>query len=172
MTGDGRAGARPGADRSRGTGDRAGKRRWRSRTLARGAGAALAAVAAGAVLAACGGGIILQDDLAVQRTGNEPGARLNLIVNDSGTVMCNGHKAVPITDPQLILARYLSMALADDAKQGMTLKPGPRPVFHYVVRTPDGQVSFSDDSPHVPSLFSQVGLLVLQISQGDCKLAL
>ena len=89
----------------------------------RGAGATLAAVAAGAVLAACGGGIILQDDLAVERTGSGPGARLNLVINDSGTVMCNGHKAVPITDPQLILARYLSMALADDAQEGLSLKP-------------------------------------------------
>ena len=111
---------------------------------------------------------MLQDDLAVQRTGG--GAPLTLVINDGGTVTCNGRPAVAISDPQLVQARYLNTTVAPEAKQRLTLAPGPQPVFHYVVRTPDGRVSFSDDSAHVPAVLDQIELLTLQVAQQDCHL--
>jgi len=132
------------------------------------AGLGLAALAAVA-LTACGG-IIVQDDLAVTRTG--PGGTLTLVVNDAGTATCNRKASVPISGSQLIEARYISMTIAPQAQNGVTLKAGPRPVFHYYVETPNGHVSFYDDSPGAPSLFQQIALLTLQISQQDCHLAL
>ncbi len=131
-------------------------------------GTGLAALA----LAGCSGGIIVQDDFYVQRSGNVPGAALTIVVNDAGTATCDGKAPVPVTDPQLIQARYIQTTIAPQAQQGLTLPAGPRPVFHYTVRTPDGHVSFYDDSAHQPSIFGALTLLTLQIAQGDCHLAL
>jgi hypothetical protein len=131
----------------------------------------LAALSAAVALSACGGQT-LQDDLFVQRTGSGPGANLSLVVNDAGTASCNRRPPVPISGPQLIQARYIQMTMAPQAQAGLTLKPGPDPVFHYLVRTPDGQVSFADDSKGQPSIFSQLMLLTLQIAQQDCHLAM
>jgi catechol 2,3-dioxygenase-like lactoylglutathione lyase family enzyme len=130
------------------------------------AGAGLAAL----VLAGCNGGIMVQDDFFVQRSGSAPGAALTLVVNDAGTAACNGKAPVPVSDPQLIQARYIQTTIAPQAQAGLTLAAGPRPVFHYYVRTPDGHVSFYDDSPHQPSIFGALTLLTLQIAQADCHL--
>ena len=109
------------------------------------------AVAAAAIgLAGCGGGIMSPDVFEVLRSGNEPGARLDLVVNDGGTVRCNRAQAVAVTDPELIQARNLQTQLQPYAQQGLTLPPGPASVLRYSVRDGDGQVSFSDDSVHQP----------------------
>lgn len=125
----------------------------------------------GAAVLGCGGGVRLQDDLAVERSGAGPGPALELIVNDAGTASCNRKPSVPVTDPQLIEARDLTTALAADARRGATLPPGPQSVFRYRVRTPDGHLSFSDDSPAAPATYGRLQLLVLQIAQQDCHLA-
>ncbi len=147
---------------------------WPRVSRGRGAPAAVGAAAIAIILVAltgCGGGIVVQDDFLVQRTGNVPGGDLTLIVNDAGTATCNRAAPVPITDPQLIQARYIQTTMAPQAQQGVTLPAGPRPVFHYAVTTPDGHVSFYDDSKGQPSIFDALMLLTLQIAQGDCHLA-
>jgi hypothetical protein len=129
-------------------------------------------VALGVVALTGCGGVIVQDDFAVQRTGDVPGANLTLIVNDAGTATCNRAAAVPISGAQLIEARYIQTTIATQAQQGLTLPAGPRPVFHYAVRTPDGHVAFYDDSKGQPSIFDALALLTLQIAQQDCHLPL
>ena len=131
--------------------------------------ACTAALAAATALCGCGG-VIVQDDFAVQRSGAGPGGNLTIVVNDAGTVRCDGKPAVPVTDPQLIQARYISTTLATPAQHGLTLPPQPGSVFRYYVRTPDGHVSFSDNSKDQPSIFPQLQLLTLQIAQQDCHL--
>jgi len=133
-----------------------------------GAGVVVSALVS--VTAGCGG-VMLGDDLAVQRSGVGSGAALDLVVNDSGTASCNRRAPVPVSDPQLIQARELSAALAEDARRGASLPAGAQPVFRYYVRTPDGHLSFSDDSPGAPSTYGRLQLLVLQIAQRDCHLA-
>ena len=129
-------------------------------------GPMLASLTACAVaLGGCGGGIVLQDDLAVVRTGGPPPGRLTLSINDSGTVACNGHRPAPISDPQLIQARYIATSVATQAKRGVSLPPEPGSVYRYAVRTPDGHFSFSDDSPRKPQAFDALMLLVQQLSQ-------
>lgn len=132
---------------------------------------ALGLLLAFGVLSACGGTIV-QDDLAIARTGSVPGARLTLVVNDAGTVTCNGRPAVAVSGSQLIEARYIQMTMVTQAQHGLTLPAGPRPVLHYVVDSPDGHVSFYDDSPAQPSIFQALQLLTLQIAQQDCHLAM
>lgn len=130
----------------------------------------LAVTVAAAALAGCGGGFTAPDLFAVQRSGSEPGANLALVVNDSGTVRCNGGRALPITDPQLLEARSVARDLHDPAKRGLSLAPGAQPVLRYDVRDQDGRVSFSDDSAHQPQVFFQLALLVRQIATQDCHL--
>jgi len=121
------------------------------------------------VLSGCAGTIV-QDDLLVQRTGSVPGAKLTLVVNDAGTATCNGKAAVPISGSQLIQARYIQMTMVSQAQHGLTLPPGAHPVLHYAVQTPDGHVSFYDDSKGQPAIFPAIQLLTLQIAQQDCHL--
>lgn len=134
-------------------------------------GGMLARAAAMTLLAGCGAGVSLPDDLAVLRTGGSAGDRLEIVVNDSGTAACNGRAPVPISDPQLIQARYINTTIATYAKRALSLAPGSQPVFRYYVRTQDGRVSFSDDSRGAPPILSSLELLVLQIAQEDCHLA-
>lgn len=146
---------------------RAARAPWRG-----GTSRAVAVGVAALALGGCGSGIVVQDDFYVQRSGSVPGAALTLVVNDAGTATCNRSRPVPISDPQLIQARYIQTTIAPQAQQGVALAAGPRPVFHYAVRTPDGHVSFYDDSRHLPSIFGSLALLTLQIAQQDCHLAL
>ena len=131
---------------------------------------ALIALAA-AILGGAGcGGVMSPDLFAVQRGGAVPGARLNMVVNDGGTVRCNGGPSLKISDPLLLQARSVQTALHDPASRALALPPGPQSVFRYAVRTQDGRVSFSDDSRGQPAVFFQLALLVRQIAQQDCHL--
>jgi hypothetical protein len=123
------------------------------------------------MLAAAGcGGVMSPDLFAVQRSGTVAGAGLRMVVNDGGTVRCNGGPSRKIGDPQLLQARSVQTALHDPASRKLSLAPGPQSVFHYVVRMQDGRVSFSDDSRGQPAVFFQLALLVRQIAQQDCHL--
>ena len=53
------------------------------------------------LLAGCGFDVEEPDLFLVTRTGGQ-GHKLSLLVNDSGTVSCNGGKPKAISDPQLL----------------------------------------------------------------------
>jgi hypothetical protein len=111
------------------------------------------------------------DLFAVQRSGSVSGASLQMVVNDGGTVTCNGGAARQISAPLLLAARAVARDLHDPATRGLALAPGPQPVLHYAARTQDGHVSFSDDSAAQPAVLYRLALLVRQIAQQDCRLA-
>ena len=129
------------------------------------------AVAFAAALGGCGGGETLPDLFAVRRSGSVPEAKLAIVVNDGGTVKCNGGASRRITDSQLLEARSVSTGLHDYAGRGLALPPGPQPVLSYAVRTQDGHVSFADDSRGQPAAFYRLALLVRDIAKQDCGLA-
>jgi hypothetical protein len=140
--------------------------------VTRPAAAAVAALVVAVVAAeGCGGGQMSPDLFALQRSGSVPGASLQMVVNDGGTVTCNGAAARPISDPLLLQARAVARDLHDPATRGLALAPGPQPVLRYAARTQDGHVSFSDDSPAQPAVLYRLALLVRQIAQQDCGLA-
>ena len=127
-------------------------------------------VLAGLALAGCGGAQTLPDLFAVRRSGSVPGAGLQLVVNDAGTVRCNGGAARPLSDPHLLEARSVANDLHDYAVKGEALAPGPQSVLRYSARTKDGHVSFADDSPHPPAVFYRLAVLVRDIARQDCGL--
>jgi hypothetical protein len=132
------------------------------------AAAALAALAALA-MGACGGEA--RDLFLVTRSGDVPGAKLTLRVTDDGRASCNGRPLVEITSAQLIAARESERDVEPAAKAQLRLAPGPQPVFSYRVRTEEGGVAWSDDSPRQPAVLFKLAKLTRDLAKGPCRLA-
>jgi hypothetical protein len=90
----------------------------------------------------CGLNVQSPDLFLLTRTG--PGSTLSLLVNDSGTVRCNGGKAKKLSDPLLLRARDLATSLDNDAKSKLRIAPSANSVFFYRIKLQDGTVSFPD----------------------------
>jgi hypothetical protein len=119
-------------------------------------------------LSACGLAVQSADLFLLTRTGQ--GSKLSLLVNDSGTIRCDGGKSRPLNDSFLIRARDLSVNLADDAGQHLSLPAGPGTVFSYRIKLQQGTIAFSDrDTAHHPIL-AQAELFAAQAAQQACGL--
>lgn len=133
-------------------------------------GGVCTAIALALGAAGCGGGIAAPDLFIVQRTGNGPGARLTLLVNEEGGVRCNNGQTLKLSDPLLIRARAIQEELHEQASEHLSLPPGSGSVLSYYLRDENGTVRFSDNSPKQPKVFRELALLVLQIAQQICHL--
>jgi hypothetical protein len=139
--------------------------RSRQRLLALAAGVALLAT----VAAGCGLDVEEPDLFLLTRTGQ--GTTLTLLVNDSGTIRCNGGKARMISNARLIQARDLADNLGNDAKAGLDLPPKPDSVYAYRIRMQQGTLRFSDrDTLRHPEL-AQAELFAAQAAQAVCGLS-
>ena len=133
-------------------------------------GLALTSLAAALALAGCGLGVQSPDLFLLTRTGQ--GATLTLLVNDGGTIRCNGHqRALP--GRLLLAARDLANSLDGDAKQGLRIAQSPNSVYRYTIKLQDGTVSFPDTataSGRFPAL-AQAELFTVQAAQQACGLS-
>ena len=127
--------------------------------------APLVAVCAAAAVAGC---LSVQsaDLFLLTRTGGGP--QLKLLVNDGGTVRCNGGPAKPFPDKLLLQARELANTLATDAKQHLQLPRTSNSVATYTVKLKDGSISFPDTAGRTHPELAQLELLAVQIAQGPC----
>jgi hypothetical protein len=130
------------------------------------AGAALAAAAA-VLLAGCFD-VQSADLFLLTRTGQGP--TLTLLVNDGGTVRCDGAKAKPISNANLIAARDLSDNLSTDAQNKLTIPRAPGSVYYFRIRLEEGIISFPDRAGATRKVLAQAELLAAQIAQQDCGL--
>ena len=138
----------------------------RARPPAALAAAALAAVAlAGAALGGCGLAVQSPDLFALTRSG--VGKPLTMVVNDGGTVSCDGRAPNPLPDRLLLVARSLVGQLDPDALKRLD-PPSPRgSVYRFKVRLQKGTFSFPDTSAaHRPEL-AKLEQFVLQ-AQPSC----
>ena len=121
-------------------------------------------------IAGCGLDVASPDLFVLHRTGQ--GQTLTLLVNDSGTIRCNGGKAKPISDPLLLDARDLAKDLDQDVQDNRRF-PQPAKVFSYRVTLQDGTLAFSDAAaarnPKYPEL-ARAELFAAQAAQGPCGL--
>jgi hypothetical protein len=130
--------------------------------------AALAAlVAIVAALAACGQAS--PDLFEVLRSGQGRNAKVDMVINDGGSVTCNGAEH-PLNGDLLLRARQLARDLVKPADLGLRLPPGPNHVLAYRVRLEQGTVAFSDTSPHQPRAFLAVQQLTKDVSEDVCGL--
>ena len=123
------------------------------------------ATAAAAAIAACGSPAA--DLFGVVRSGSIPGADLTLVPSGDGTVTCNRHQH-ELPDPLLLTAENLADALVTPATKGERLRAGPHPIYTYVVSTPSGTFSYSDDSPHQGSTLYALAAWVRKVSTTVC----
>lgn len=127
------------------------------------------ALAAAVLIGGCGLNVELPDLFLLTRTGQ--GSTLTLLVNDSGTIRCNGSKEKMLPSALLIQARALSGSLAHDAKQHLDLPSGPGTVFSYRIKLKQGTIRFSDrDTTHHKAL-AQAELFAAQAAQRACGLS-
>ncbi len=130
--------------------------------------AAVAAIAlAGAVLVGCG--TESPDLFAVERTGPDKPANLELVVNDGGSVTCNGEEHSLDAD-RLLRARQLLRDLEPQAELHLELPPGPRAQLRYTARMEKGTVSFADTSKGNPRSFLALAAFTKDITERVCGL--
>jgi hypothetical protein len=132
------------------------------------AAVALIATVAGSFMAAgCGLNVQSPDLFVLTRAG--AGQKLTVLVNDSGTVRCNGGASKPLPDPLLLQARDLASNLDNDAKSNLRIAPGPRTVNRYTVKLQDGSISFPDTAGAAHRELAQTELFATQIADGPCR---
>jgi hypothetical protein len=132
--------------------------------VARGA-AALACAAVALAAVACGGPAA--DIYEVVRSGTIPGADLTLVPSEDGTVRCDGHRH-ELPDPLLLTAENLADQLVTPATKGERLPSGPHPIYTFVVTTPSGTFSYSDESPHQGSALYALQAWVRKVARTVC----
>lgn len=129
----------------------------------------LAALALCVGLAACGLKVPSPDLFVLTRTG--PGAKLTMLINDSGTISCNGARSKSISDSLLIQARDLADDLDMDAKAKLKLPARPASVYSYAVTLPDGTLRFADTQVAGHAELARAELFAAQTAQGACGLS-
>jgi hypothetical protein len=128
---------------------------------------AAAVLATVAGLAGCGFDVQSADLFQVTRFGQ--GQKLTLLVNDSGTIACNGGKPKSLPDKQLLQARDLSRTLNDDAKAELSYpKAPPGSVFSYTVKVQNGTFTFPDTAARARKELAQLELFVVQAAVDPC----
>jgi hypothetical protein len=125
------------------------------------------AVAAAALAAACG--TPSADLFVVERSGDLPDAKLDLVVGDGGAVECNGTER-QITSEQLLDARDLADDLAPLLDEGITLPPGEQSLLRFKVLGGPGTVEFSDSSPGLRPEFARVIAFTRAVAKQACGL--
>ena len=126
----------------------------------------LAAVAAaGFALGGCGLDVQSPDLFKVTRSGAST-RPLTLLVNDGGTISCNGGKPKPLSDPQLLQARDLATSLGNDVK--LRFSRSARSVFTFTVQVQKGTFSFPDTAASARKELSQLELFVVQAAANPC----
>jgi hypothetical protein len=123
-----------------------------------------------AALASGCGGVVSPDLFIVYRSGSVLGAKLTMLVSEEGVVHCNNGAARHLDDAQIIEARTIQEGLEAYASQHESLPAQPGSVLSYYVRDANGNVRFSDNSLHQPTVMRKLAGFVLSVAQGVCGL--
>jgi hypothetical protein len=129
--------------------------------------AALIVVAALAVTAC---GQEAPDLFLVKRSGRDRNANLTMVVNDDGTLTCNGRRhALPAKT--LLAARALTRDLGNSAKLALDLPPRPGSVLSYRVRMQAGTIAFADTSRPLPAPLARLEQFTTEVSENVCGIS-
>jgi hypothetical protein len=121
------------------------------------------------LLAGCGLSVQSPDLFLLTRTGQ--GGRLTLLVNDEGTIRCNGAAPKPMANSMLLSARDLASDLDKDAKARLRIASRSDSVYRYTVKLQDGTISFPDTAGAGHPELARAELFVLQALSGPCRAA-
>jgi hypothetical protein len=127
-----------------------------------------AALAVALALAGCG--TPSPDLFEVKRSGADPNANVDVVVNDGGHVSCNG-KQHPLEADLLLRARQVLRDIQPQAELHLELPPGPRSQLRYTARMEAGTVSFADTSRANPRSFLALAAFTKDVTEDVCGLA-
>ena len=111
------------------------------------------------------------DLFQVTRTGTIAGANLKLLVNDSGTVVCNGEKPQILPGPLLLDARALAEDLAADAGKPVAGDPPLNSVYRFHVKSGAGTLDWIDGSLGLPNSYLRLSQFTRTVAKTVCGLA-
>jgi outer membrane lipopolysaccharide assembly protein LptE/RlpB len=118
------------------------------------------------VLAGCGFDVQAADLFQVTRLGQ--GQKLTLLVNDGGTIACDGRKPKGLPDRLLLQARDLATSLNADVKAKLRFRASARSVFSYTVKVQNGTFTFPDTAAGSRKELAQLELFVVQAAADPC----
>jgi hypothetical protein len=130
---------------------------------------AAAALILALLVTGCGFEVEEPDLFLVTRTGGH-GQKLTLLVNDGGTISCDGGKPKNLSDPQLLQARDLATNLNTDVSDKLRFPTTARSVYSYTVKVQNGTMSFPDTAGLTHKELSQLELFVVQAAANPCGL--
>ena len=117
-------------------------------------------------LGGCGLNVSSPDLFVLTRSGQ--GQALTMLVNDGGTIRCNGGSARPLSGLQLINARQLASDLDTDAKASLRIGARPSTVYTYTIKLQNGTISFPDTAGATHPELARAEQFALQAAQGPC----
>jgi hypothetical protein len=120
-------------------------------------------------LAAAGCGSPPPDLFEVERRGDDPNANVDVVVNDGGSVSCNGEEHRLDAD-LLLRARQVLRDLEPQAELHLELPPGPRSQLRYRARMEAGAVAFADTSRGNPESFLALAAFTKDVTEDVCGL--
>ena len=126
-----------------------------------------AALAVALALAGCG--TPSPDLFEVKRSGEDPNANVDVVVNDAGHVSCNG-KRHPLEADLLLRARQVLRDLQPQAELHLELPPGPQAVLSYRAAMEQGTVAFSDTSARQPESFLRLAAFTKDVAERVCRI--
>jgi hypothetical protein len=118
-------------------------------------------------LLAAGCGTPPPDLFEVKRAGEDRNANVDVVVNDGGTVTCNG-KEHELQADLLLRARQIVRDLQPQAELHLELPPGPQSQLSYTARMEAGTVSFSDTSRGNPKSFLALAAFTKDVTEDVC----
>jgi hypothetical protein len=107
------------------------------------------------------------DLMVVQRSGADRNANVELLVNDGGSVTCNGAEH-DLDAERLLTARGLVRDLERQAELGIELPRGPGSVLSYRVTMEKGTIAFSDRSEGLPATFQRLAGFAFDVIENVC----
>ena len=123
-----------------------------------------------ALVTGCGFEVEEPDLFLVTRTGAQ-GHKLSLLVNDGGTISCDGGKPKNLPDPLLLQARDLATKLSDDVSAKLRFPKSSRSVYSYTVKVQNGTMYFPDTAALSRKELSDLELFVVQAAANPCGLS-
>jgi hypothetical protein len=118
-------------------------------------------------LAAAGCGTPPPDLFEVERSGADRNANVDVVVNDGGSVTCNG-KEHPLSAALQLRARQLARDLEPQAELHLELPAGPQSQLRYKARMEAGTVSFADTSRGNPKSFLALAAFTKDVAEDVC----
>jgi hypothetical protein len=135
------------------------------RTRCRGAASPALVLVLALVLGGCG--TRSPDLFEVRRSGEDPNANVTLLVNDGGSVTCNGAEHGLDTE-RLLRARQVARDLEPQAELLVDLPPGPDAQLSYRVRMEAGTIAFADTSRAIPRSFQALAAFTSDVTERVC----